>query len=176
MIISFSNGNLNLKNRRTPSVFTGSAPYHYRSLNSSFYPYQDQLIMLSKLLAFTGFRISELLSIHFEDLLGQGKVLIKSLKWSRERIVTLSDPLYNELTKYAQEGKLIFSVDYKEIYRHIKSGKTGISLLKNDKNFSVCHSFRKYFIRDHLYNMHESVDSIVEKIGWLSKTSILYYI
>ena len=152
------------------------APFHFRHLKTSFYQSSWQLQILSLILQGTGLRIKEVLSLKKTDLLGNGQVHIKSLKRSRERVITLDGYLYNLLEKQNNHKEKIFTEPYFRIYKYIKSGQTGMPLIKNSKNFSICHSARKHYIRNQLYNLKKTVSEISLHIGWQKKTSIVYYL
>ena len=132
--------------------------------------------MISLILQGTGLRVSEVLRIEREDLLGDNQVFIRSLKRSIERVMEFEPYLYEQLTQRATRPGKVFQSSYHYVYKYIKSGRTGMTLIKNDKNFSVCHSARKHWIRNQIYTLKRTVESVVRELGWQKKTSILYYL
>jgi len=153
-----------------------SLPFQFPQIKTSFYSLPGELKLITRLLYDTGLRIREVLNLTSNDLLNGCYLHIESLKRSRERVIEVSPSIFAELIKQNKGAGLLFRTTYKEIYKFIKSGKAGVKLIKNKKNFSVCHTLRKLYIRYCLYELHQTVDEITEHIGWLKKTSILYYI
>lgn len=84
--------------------------------------------------------------------------------------------LYKLLSEHTNRPGKIFSMPYFKVYKYFKSGKTGVTLIKNEVNFSVCHSARKHWIRNQIYNLKRTVEAVVLELGWQKKTSILYYL
>ena len=165
--------NLNRGQRRGN---TALAPLHFRCKKTSFSIGTRQRQLISLVLQGTGLRIAEVLRIENAHCLGHDQVLVLPLKRSKERVITLDPYLYKLLTEYNCRSGKIFNETYSRVYKYIKSGKTGMTLIKNDKNFSVCHSARKHWIRHQIYNLKRTVASVVKELGWQSKTSILYYL
>ncbi len=163
------------KERRTRSK-DHSAPFHFPRHKTSFSTNYLELQVISLVLQGTGLRVSEILRLEREHLLGDSQVLILSLKRGIERIVKFDPYLYNLLTNMPTRTGKLFSMPYFKVYKYFKSGKTGIPLIKNETNFSVCHSARKYWIRNQVYNLKRSIASVVRELGWQKKTSILYYL
>jgi len=153
-----------------------SLPFHFPREKTSFSIQPFQLCLIVQLMIITGLRVREVLSIEFEDLIRPDTIHIKPCKRSIERNIHIPKDTWDQLFKLPHIKKTIFCIGYKNIYRFIKSGRAGIDLLKNDKNFSVCHTLRKLCIRRKLFDERMSVKDIVQDIGWQSETSILYYI
>lgn len=153
-----------------------ASPFHFPRHKTSFSTNSRELQYISLILQGTGLRVSEVLRIEREHLLTDNRVLILSLKRGIERNVKFEPYLYKLLADYATHSGKIFSMPYFKVYKYFKSGKTGISLIKNNVNFSVCHSARKYWIRRQIYDLKRTVMSVVRELGWQKKTSILYYL
>ena len=153
-----------------------SVPFQFPQVKTSFYTLNRELVLIAQVLGSTGLRASEVLSLKKSDIIKPRSLHIKSMKRSKERIIVIDKDLFDTLSEHTGDKETVFKSNYREIYRFIKSGKAGTNLIKNKKNFSVCHTLRKLYIRNQLFNLGRTVEEITAHIGWLKKTSILYYI
>ena len=153
-----------------------TAPFHFPRLKTSFSTNSRELQYISLILQGTGLRVSEVLRIERDHVLSDNRVLILSLKRGIERVVKFEPYLHKLLRDFSTRPGKIFTMPYFKVYKYFKSGKTGIALIKNNVNFSVCHSARKYWIRRQVYDLKRTIMSVVRELGWQKKTSILYYL
>lgn len=125
---------------------------------------------------YSGCRCNEALSVGSENLVDNGRLFLAGSKNTRDRVVNLPDSFFEFFSLAINHCYSGIYVSYSMIYDFVRALPAVDGVMKNEKNFSVTHYFRKRLIRKMFYEYRNSIDTIIDFFGWKSRTSILYYI
>jgi integrase len=135
-----------------------------------------QLKLITRLLEATGMRISEALSIGHDNFSDFCCIDFDTRKGGNKRHVQLTSFLWKDLFYYNWGYSKKFDLSYNYVYRQMKKMSYENKFIKNDKNYSITHFFRKNLIRKMFYEYKNPVPFILNFFGWKSKKSLLYYL
>ena len=132
----------------------------------------NQIDLVIAILGKYGLRIGEVLSLRYERVIGD-TIIFQGLKGSRDRFIRDSE-LVGALNRICglQENGRVFTVNYGDIYRHLKGRDTG---LNGRKKTRVTSSFRILFINS-LKLKGLSRSDIREEIGHKKQETTDYYL
>ena len=139
----------------------------------------DRIATALTLEANLGMRISDILNLHFFDIIKDGnryRLNITEIKTGKERTFTVPEEIREYINQYRQnnhmsEQQKLFSISERQVQKHLKAaceylGLTGIST----------HSFRKYFATQIYINNVYNIELVRQLLQHSSATVTQKYI
>jgi site-specific recombinase XerD len=127
-----------------------------------------------ELLSISGARISEILNINAADIQNDGKIFLKGLKHSENRLI--QPVIFKEFFIKCKLNNLKPYYGLSRFYYYRIFKKKGlIAFHSQNKKNSVCHSFRHNFISN-LANAGIDIEDIKKFVGHKSLKSTLHYV
>lgn len=129
-----------------------------------------------RLLIIYGLRANELLNLRCSDYLGNGLMLIRSLKNNRHKTI-----YSNEYFTYAnhvcgQNGCRTYNTSYSVLYRAVRQVLQKENRFKKKTKETVTSTFRNQFIRNARNAKHLTETQVSDIIGHKSNQSQSYYL
>lgn len=143
------------------------------------YKPNDRIATALTLEANLGMRISDILNLHFCDIIKDGdryRLNITEIKTSKERTFTVPEEIRNYIDQYRQDNHMteqqkLFAISERQVQKHLKAaceylGLTGIST----------HSFRKYFATQIYINNGYNIELVRQLLQHSSSSVTQKYI
>jgi integrase len=129
--------------------------------------------LIAMIMLESGCRVSEVLNIRSTDITPTGRIVIKGLKRSHDRVINPSSVAQQTLKKRNSPGTIFMGISRFHVYRSFKSVGLQHSFNDRERN-SVTHLFRHYVALD-LQQTDHGKKAITTGLGHKSNNSADHY-